>query len=151
MAELDLEAEVRKPARTMREPPRWFRGMLLQALMLALRERGRRPEAAWKLFILTPRMLLRPTAHTGEAGKKEIMERYRRFTAGDWLGLLADLPLQPAKRRANAESDKATEKRRSREAEAKVRVWEIRRARLHLTFHRIGSRNCGHIGEAARP
>ena len=132
MGALDLEAELRKPVRTMREPPRWFRAMLRQAFMLALRERKHKADAAWKLFILIPRMLLRPTARMGEPGKRDIMERYRRFTAGDWLGLLADVPTQPARRRRE-ETDKAAMNRKSHEAEAKVRMREVRRARHHLT------------------
>eukprot|EP00973_Karenia_brevis_P044141 6116178-Karenia_brevis.AAC.1 len=48
MGELDLEAEICKPAVTVREPPRWFRGQLKGAFQTALLERRRRPEAAWK-------------------------------------------------------------------------------------------------------
>ena len=81
MAALDLEAELRKPARTVREPPRWFRGSLRQAFLLALRARPQRQEAAWKLFVLTPRMLLGPTEEHGEAGKTIFFERLSRFSA----------------------------------------------------------------------
>ena len=54
----DLESELGKRVRTVREPPRWFRGLLRQAFMMALRERHWRPTAAWKLFVHIPRMLL---------------------------------------------------------------------------------------------
>eukprot|EP00973_Karenia_brevis_P084873 11777210-Karenia_brevis.AAC.1 len=47
---LDLEATIRQRVSTVREPPRWFRGQLKGAFQLAMRERQRRPEAAWKLF-----------------------------------------------------------------------------------------------------
>ena len=131
MAELDLEAEVRKPVRTVREPPRWFRALLRQAFMLALRERKHRETAAWKLFVLTPRMLLQATQETGKAGKNIFMERYRRFRAGDWTGLLRDSAA--TQRHQHAGDSHSAEDKKLAEASGKVRMREVRRARLHLT------------------
>ena len=88
---VDLEAEFRKPVRTVREPPRWFRGSLKRAYAVALRQwsREKTPET-WKLVLLVPRLLLKPTETKGEAGKAVFNERFRRFLKGDWLSLLAE-------------------------------------------------------------
>ena len=62
----DLEEELRRPVRTVREPPRWFRGQLRRAFGIVLNEwRKTRSVAAWKIFLLVPRMLLEPTEETG--------------------------------------------------------------------------------------
>ena len=90
LAGLDLEECIRQPVLTVREPPRWFRGSLRKAFMVALRARHFRSAEAWKLFILTPRMLLRPTDEKGEPGKAVFFERLRRFMRGEWLDLLED-------------------------------------------------------------
>ena len=75
MAELDLEGIIRQPARTVREPPRWFRGSLRQAFAFVLRAREQRPTAAWKFFVLVPRMLLGPTDEAGDVSKKVFFDR----------------------------------------------------------------------------
>ena len=65
LLELDLTAELQRPVRTVREPPRWFRGQLRRAYGFALREwHATKSAAPWKLFILTPRMLLAPAEET---------------------------------------------------------------------------------------
>ena len=87
----DLEAEMRRPVRTVREPPRWFRGQLRRAFGIALNEwRRTRSAAAWKVFLLVPRMLLEPTEEDGQAGKDIFAERMRRFLRGEWADLLVD-------------------------------------------------------------
>ena len=81
---LDLEAELQRPTRTVREPPRWFRGSLRKAFGFSLKEWRRRPTAAtWKLFLLTPRMLLGATEETGEKGKAIFFKRFRQFQRGE--------------------------------------------------------------------
>ena len=80
---IDLEAELRKPVRTIREVPRWFREKLRQAFLMSLKHRESHADAGWKLFILTPRMLLKPTVERGEAGKKVFLDRMRRFVRGE--------------------------------------------------------------------
>ena len=135
MAALDLEAEIRKPARTVREPPRWFRGSLRQALLLSLRAREQRGEAAWKLFLLTPRMLLGPTDEGGDAGKAIFFERLRRFQRGEWVELLEEAAANGRSKRGIArELDEAEALRlRREEAERRVVLREVSRARVLLT------------------
>ncbi len=143
MTALDLEAEIRKPVRTVREPPRWFRGSLRQAFLLALRSREQRGEAAWKLFVLTPRMLLTPTSEQGEAGKAIFFERLRRFMRGDWGQLLAEAAASCQSRRHGIQELDEEEARRLRreEAEKRVRLREVSRARVLMTSSGLAPRN----------
>ena len=135
MAAIDLEAELRKPAQTVREPPRWFRGSLRQAFLVSLRGRAQRSEAAWKLFILTPRMLLRPTEERGDIGKAIFLERLARFQRGEWSELLTEAEeAGRARRRLARELDaEQLQQRRLDEAERRVSLREITRARVLIT------------------
>ena len=82
--DLDLEELFKRSVPTVRDPPRWFRGGLQQAFGVALREWNRHPSpAAWKLFLLVPRMLLAPTEEKGSAGKKVFQDGLRRFMRGN--------------------------------------------------------------------
>eukprot|EP00973_Karenia_brevis_P055719 7748744-Karenia_brevis.AAC.1 len=97
-------------------------------------ERRRRPEAAWKLFVLIPRMLLRRTAQDGEEGKKEFLERMRRFNRGDWTELLLEAAASGRGEQHGRQLDKEeTEQRQLEQAEAKIKLREITRARVILT------------------
>ena len=92
-----------------------------------------RSSSSWKLVLLIPRMLLTPTAERGDLGKQTFFERFRKFNRGEWLDLLkeaADNCPEPAHRELDEET--AAEKRRE-QAESKVRMREVRRARLLLT------------------
>ena len=125
--------EFRKPVRTVREPPRWFRGQLQRALTLALQQWQRDQSASsWKLLLLIPRLLLQPTKENGDAGKKVFQEKMRRFLKGEWLELYAETP--EAAPRSSREDDEQTlaEKRRAA-AVGKVKLKELRRARVVLT------------------
>ena len=78
-------------------------------------------------------MLLAPTQERGDAGKATFFERLRKFNQGEWLTLLqeaAENNAAPVQRDLDAEA--AAEKRRDL-AEAKVRLREVRRARVLLT------------------
>ena len=84
--------------RTVREPPRWFRGSLLQAYDIAFRQWQRdRSACSWKLTLLVPRMQLAPTAEQGEVGKGTFSERLRKFNVGDWLTLFQEAAENNAK------------------------------------------------------
>ena len=136
MAALDLEAELRQPVRTVREPPRWFRGCFRQAFQLALRSREQRCEAAWKLFVLTPRMLLTPTAEQGDAGKAIFYDRLRRFLRGDWERLLAESIAatgSPGRHVARELDDEEARRSRREKAANLVRLREVSRATVLLT------------------
>ena len=132
IAGISLEDALRKPVRTVRDPPRWFRAQLRQALAVALRERHRKPEAAWKLFVLTPRMLLRPTEANGEEGKNEFLRRFRLFQQGAWLELLRESELEDAPKRKQRTEEEAAEHWRE-QAASKIKIREISRARACLT------------------
>ena len=124
---VDLEAELRQAVRTVREPPRWFRGPLLQAYWVALQQWARdRSTSSWKLLTLVPRMLLKPTDEHGDAGKQLFFERLRRFNKGEWVELLAEAKQgqrKPVAQELDAEA--AAEKRRE-QAETRVRWREVR-------------------------
>jgi hypothetical protein len=106
---------------------------LRQAFLLSILTRGAKPEAAWKLFVLTPRMLLAPTEAKGEGGKETFLDRARRFQAGEWEALLAEAASSWKHTDAKALDEEAAQAKRLEEAEAKVRLREVRRARVHLT------------------
>eukprot|EP00973_Karenia_brevis_P005099 700396-Karenia_brevis.AAC.1 len=133
MNDLDLEAEIRKSTRTVRDVPRWFRASLRHAFMFALRARHHRPVAGWKLFILIPRMLLRPTEENGEDGKRIFLERYRRFQAGDWASLLQDASANSGQSWTTCASEESDKLKRREAAADKVRLRELSRARMILT------------------
>jgi len=99
--------------------------------MVSLHEwRKHKTAQSWKLFILTSRMILRPTEEKGVVGKQELEDRVRRFLSGDWIELLADCHKQRVlkpRQSDNATQDEIDLKRR-REAENKVRLKELARA-----------------------
>ena len=136
MENLDLEAELRRPCRTVREPPRWFRGSLQKAFGIGLQQWDRyRTNAAWKLIVLTPKMLLRPTAANGDDGKNEFNNRMRRFLQGDWEGLLqeASEPSAPPRKQQRKNHPTSEDTRRRQQAVGKIKLREISRARILLT------------------
>ena len=146
MEALDLEGTLRQPARTVREVPRWFRGSMRQAFGLALRSRDQRNQAAWKLFVLAPRMLLRPTEVDGEAGKKIFFERFRRFQRGEWEALLAEA-IDAARPRAAAKDAEAAREALRDGSERKVKIRELSRARALLTSSGLAPRTAGTLAQ----
>ena len=136
----------RDRVRTVREPPRWFRGQLLKAYCIALDEWSRtQSSAAWKLFLLIPRMLLQPTDERGEEGKAIFQERMRLFLRGDWLALLRP----PTNSRAGlleemSEEDK--EQKRISQAEAKILVSRNFARTCASHIDQFGTRDEGDLG-----
>ena len=63
---------------------------------------------AWKLFLLTPRMLLAGTAQAGAEGRAELLGRAAALERGDWVRLL---------RGARANSGRPDSARPAQEAE----------------------------------
>ena len=141
MAELDLEEILRQPTRTVREVPRWFRASVRQAFGVALRAREHRREAAWKLLILTPRMLLRPTEVGGEAGKKIFFERLRRYQQGDWAALLEESVQSRSRTKSRPVDEEAARAALREDAEKKVRLRELSKSRALLTSSGLAPRN----------
>ena len=137
---VDLAAELHKPVRTVGEPPRWFRGSLCRAFHIALRQWEKTPNVStWKLIVLLPRMLLQPTGELGEAGKEIFQARMRKFLRGDWQDLLDEAAASTAEvQKAQRGSDcrkplEAGAQRHLAQAEAKIRMREVSRARVLLS------------------
>ena len=133
--EINLEVELRKRIATIQDPPRWFRGSLRRAYMVSLHEwRRTKSERSWKVFILISRMLLRPTREKGAVGKLEFEDRFRRFLNGQWKELLDECVENQRKPfNGKAPTDEELAQKRRREAEQKVKLKELSRARTHLT------------------
>ena len=88
---VNLEEVLREGVQTVKDVPFWFRGSLKRAFLISLREwRNNKSASAWKLFLLTPRMLLRPTEQQGETGKRIFTERMAAFETGKWLQLIEE-------------------------------------------------------------
>ena len=93
-----VASEFKKSVPTMKDIPDGFRGPLraafhfvLQAIVENHSVDAVKEEHAWKLLLLLPRLLLRPTTSTPEQSHREILrDRLARFWAGDWLSLLAE-------------------------------------------------------------
>ena len=132
----DLAAELRKPVRTVRDSPRWFRASLLSAYGIALREWDRTPTlATWKLVLLVPPMLLQHTEEKGQAGKTVFSDRFKRFCRGEWIALLVEAAASNRQRQGATKTldSEALAAQRGAQAEAKVRLREVARARGQLT------------------
>ena len=80
-------------------------------------------------------MLMRPTKEKGVAGKAELEDRLRRFLLGEWSGLVREASEDSGRenRKSATLTDEEKNLKRRREAEEKVRLKEISRARTHLT------------------
>jgi len=154
---VDLEAELQKPVRTVREPPRWFRGSLCRAFNIALRKWEMTPNAStWKLVVLLPRMLLRPTEELGEAGKDIFKARMRKFLQGEWIDLLdeAAASLNESPKPGGVSDNKtfeAAEQRRLQQAEAKIRMREVSRARVLLSSQGLAPGDANTLAELTNP
>ncbi len=144
MADLDLEETLRQPAVTVRECPR-------QAFGLALRSRSQRNEAAWKLFVLIPRMLLQPTQARGDAGKSMFFERMRRFQNGEWASLLADAVVDESTRKPKALDAEAALTALRDEAERKAKMRELSKARTLLSSSGLAPCNDDTLAQLTDP
>ena len=129
---------------TLQDVPVFLRGGLRRALEFALTAlraayAGPAEEAvrarAWKLFLLTPRMLLARTAETGAAGRRELLARVGAYERAEWPALLERARAQhrPARGASNIADAEAAAAHRREVACAKVRKGELSRARHDLT------------------
>ena len=127
------------PPRTRRQlddldSPRWFRASLLSAYGIALREWDRTPTPAmWKLVLLVLRMLLQHTEEKGQAGKTAFSDRFKRFCRGEWMALLVEAAASNRQRQGATKTLDSLAAQRGAQAEAKVRLREVTRARVQLT------------------
>ena len=155
-AAVDYDAAQRETVRTMKEPPKWFRGNLRRAYDIALDEWDRNNSAgSWMLFQLTSRLLLTPTKTKGEAGKEELIQRFDRFLRGEWVELLAETEPAPTQQRpqrdARREDPEATRERLYEGACNRVRQGEVSRARELLTSSGLAPGNAATLAELTDP
>ena len=142
---VDLVAELQNPVPTLQDIPPFMRAAVRGALVRALcRLRSdyattnagdfSATSRAWKLFLLSPRMLLARPAHQGADGRAELLERAAAFDRGDWLQLLAAARASHRRDLGGAAVDaEALEESKRNRACAKVRMGELTRARQVLT------------------
>ena len=153
-ATADYEAALREPVLTMKEPPRWFRGSLLRAYLVALEEWERsKSTASWALVLFTPRLLLTPTAKQGAEGKEELTERLERFLRGEWTDLLAKAQRNGTRqdRARGGETAEAAKERKLEAACNRVRNNEASRARELLTSSGLAPGNADTLAELRDP
>ena len=142
----NLERELFTTVPTVRDPPPWFRGSLRRAYAVALREwRDRKSAESWKLLLLIPRMLLRPTAVAGSEGKRIFSARMDRFERGEWEGLLRETRGETNLKDAPRKRDEL------QEAVAMVRIGELSRARMFLTSAGLAPGNNDTLAELRDP
>lgn len=152
--DLDLAAELRKPVRTVRDSPRWFRASLLSAYGIALREWDRTPTpTTWKLVLLVPRMLLQHTEEKGQAGKTAFSDRFKRFCRGEWIALLVEAAASNRQRQGATKTldSEALAAQRGSQAEAKVSLREVTRARVQLTSLGLAAGTKATLDELTNP
>ena len=139
---VDLVAELQNPVPTLQDVPPFMRAAVRGALVTALsRLRSDYATAtagdyaatsrAWKLFLLSPRMLLARPAHQGADGRAELLERAALSTEATGCSFWKP-PAPTAGRPWPAPPWKQRRSRRDR-ACAKVRMGELTRARQVLT------------------
>ena len=135
--DVDLEAEFCTRACVMKSPPAFLRGHCRSAMRFALRE----SDLAWdrndpvgatracKLFLLLPRLLLRP-ARGGNIPKCRLKDRFSAFAAGQWGGFLhqsrecsEQCAVSTRRRRRRAGGDDI--QRRAERAEVLVQLGEL--------------------------
>ena len=93
---VDLAEIFKQRARVLRTVPFFLKGAFRGAMRVALEEaqcaRDRnddnRDTRAWKLFLLLPRMLLSRPPRGGRVPRKQLEERFQKFSAGQWAELI---------------------------------------------------------------
>eukprot|EP00973_Karenia_brevis_P051577 7162869-Karenia_brevis.AAC.1 len=121
--DIDLRSEFRSRVQIIQSPPSFLRGPLRNALRLALQaiqradrgnSQGIEATRAWKLLMLSSRMLLHRQAGQEKVPKEELLSRVSRFQRGEWTGLLADSKQLSGRRRPANEREQTLEKRCAR-------------------------------------
>ena len=92
---IDLAAELGNRVYTFQSPPRQLRGLLRNAMRVALEAildgAGTDTELdGWKLFVLAPRMLLFRAPGAARVPLAELARRERLFCEGKWVQLLVE-------------------------------------------------------------
>ena len=136
---IDLAEEFRSQLPTIRSVPRFLMAGVrrclircLNDLQIAYRRRDEPArEAAWKLFLLAPRLLLARCRDTGPVGRAALLRRVELFESGAWEQLLreARAGAPTAGQRNVPRTDAAV----LEEACERVRQGQLTRARQTLT------------------
>ena len=129
--EVNLVHEFSRRAAVMQNIPSCVKGPFRNAMRLSLEEmtvRGDavRQERGWKLFMLLPRLLLRP-ARGGLISRKKLEDRFADFGRGEWMSL-------EGSRKCAEEAATAHRRRRRRARENDVE----KRAARALNFVQLG-------------
>jgi hypothetical protein len=156
LAEVKVLDEVAGRVPVVQNVPVFFRGRwrcayrwALEELVKATRAANRseaEEKARWKLLLLLPRMLLRRSELTGEAGKQDFAQRYQRFLRGEWNTLLDDARAA-SQLRNSSRGTAPSEDRKLKQACWLVEQGELSRARQVLRDRvSAGPRNCSNLG-----
>ena len=131
---ISLETIFRQDVVTVQDVPRWFRANLRRAFGVALRQwRQCGSSESWKLFLLIPQMLLRPTQARGQEGKAIYAQRMAAFDAGQWGELLAEAASESDRPRGRKIDRRAnSEELIQEQVQRKIEKGELSRARLQL-------------------
>ena len=110
-------------------------------------------ERAWKLFLLTPRMLLWRPGAKGAVGERLLLERVARLREGRWTELIdAARESGRGKRRfADNQSPEAEKKAMMEQAVAMVRNGGLSNARQRLTAAKLAPGNSATLDELKDP
>ena len=146
----------RRPA-VMKSVPKFLTGPFRNSLRVALDEATvgssvedlARQERGWKLFLLLPRMLLHRPPGGGLLSKEKLSDRFKMFSRGEWLQLLAasracDEKAATARNRRRRRPPDDLE-RRAKRALQLVQMGELSSARQALEgaeLHLIHTRLC---------
>ena len=125
--------------RTLQACPIFLRGQWRSSLQWILRRRAECAQSgdqlgelrSWKLFLLLPLMLLRRTENRGNAGRRELEERFLQFQRGSWQELLSPIEkVSKVPRASPPEHDSVSA--RANAAQTAVSLGEVSRARQRL-------------------
>ena len=140
----------------LRSCPHFLRGRLRESFGMALRERFRAKlhgdregeVRAWKLFAMTPIMLLHKPTGVGSVGRSELLHRADKFARGCWQELIhharQSTAARPAAREFPEEEDR---QRRGKAAQSRVQQGQVSRARQELTGASLAPRNSATLDE----
>ena len=93
---VDFTEIFKQRARLMSTVPLFLKGAFRCALRVAFEEAqcardrndNHRDTRAWRLFLLLPRMLLSRPHRGGRVPRKQLQERFQKFSAGQWAELI---------------------------------------------------------------
>lgn len=139
---IDIAEEFGAPIRTFQSAPRCFAGAALRAFRISLNAFQGTPASpatihrAWKLFLLTPRLLFHRPPGPGRLERGALCQRADDFLAGRWPALLTSARAcrvtRPAPPSPTTDGDEAATRRRLR-ACSQVQSGDLSRARATLT------------------